>query len=169
MTKQGAIISESLVAWNENSVKLFVLNFYNSTSKVFQNWKQSHVLEFVNSTFISILEVLDRNSDFTSINCHIRKYCEEYLADKTYSQIHTSDSNCTEGDKTAIKVHSSDLVCWSGDDKSAVTVLPVLASNIEERSDESLCVTNLVGTTQDQSHVINAISGYTINVKIFDR
>jgi len=49
--KTGAIISESL-AVNENSVKLFVLNFYNSTSKVLLNGKQSHVLEFVNSTLI---------------------------------------------------------------------------------------------------------------------
>jgi len=77
------------------------------------------------------------------------------LADKTCSQIHTrdsncsdgdktaisdhttSDSNCSDGDKTAITVHSSDLVCLSGDDKSAVTVLPALTSSIEERSDES--------------------------------
>lgn len=152
--KTGVIISESLVV-KENSVKLFVLNFYNSTSKVLLNGKQNHVLEFVNSTLRSILEILDRNSDFMSINCHIRKYCEEFLSNKTRSQTYTRDSNCSGGGKTAISdhttnnsncsnsektittVHSSDLVCLSGNDNSAVMNPPALSPSIMVSSDES--------------------------------
>ncbi|VDI05597.1 Hypothetical predicted protein [Mytilus galloprovincialis] len=74
----GSVISESYTIYVNNE-KLFVLNFYNSTSKVLLNGKQEHVLTFTKSYLMNILELLDRNANFTSINSMIRQSCKQYL------------------------------------------------------------------------------------------
>ncbi|CAC5401569.1 unnamed protein product [Mytilus coruscus] len=93
----GAVISESYTIY-ENNEKLFVLNFYNSTSKVLLNGKQQHVLSFTKSYLVNILERLDRNVNFTSINTMIRNSCKQYL-DMENSKVQKAESQHTPQQK----------------------------------------------------------------------
>jgi dsRNA-specific ribonuclease len=58
---------------------MFVLNLYNSTSKILLNGNHHHILDFVNQYLVNILSILDHNDKFKDINSKIREYCEQYL------------------------------------------------------------------------------------------
>lgn len=76
--KSGAIVSESLNV-TKSRKKIFVLNFYNSTSRVLLNGNQNHIIDFVSSQLSDILLILDRNKDFMNLNAKIREYCKCFL------------------------------------------------------------------------------------------
>jgi DNA-binding beta-propeller fold protein YncE len=81
--KTGAVVSESLAVRKENT-KIFVLNFYNTSSKVLLNGNQLYIIDLITSSLSDILGILDRNEQFKEINNQIRDYCKTYL-----------DSTCT--------------------------------------------------------------------------
>jgi hypothetical protein len=66
----------------QNSSKLFVLNLYNSTSKILLNGNHHHILDFVNQYLVNILSILDHNDKFKDINSvlyfHIRNGAMNY-------------------------------------------------------------------------------------------
>lgn len=76
--KNGALVSESM-AVRKSNIKVFVLNFYNTTTKVLLNGKQKHMIEFITTTLSDILIILDRNENFNDINKQIRDYCLLFL------------------------------------------------------------------------------------------
>lgn len=76
---QNAIISES-VSICDRGIKLFVLNFYNSTCKLLLDGNPSHITQFINNFLSNILSILDHNPLFDEINKIIRECCETYLA-----------------------------------------------------------------------------------------
>ena len=76
--KHEAVVSESVSVY-QNSSKLFVLNLYNSTSKILLNGNHHHILDFVNQYLVNILSILDHNDKFKDINSKIREYCGQYL------------------------------------------------------------------------------------------
>lgn len=76
--KNGALVSESM-AVRKSNIKVFVLNFYNTTTKVLLNGKQKHMIEFITTTLSDILVILDRNENFNDINKQIRDYCLLFL------------------------------------------------------------------------------------------
>lgn len=57
---QNAIVSESVSVCN-SGMKLFVLNFYNSTCKLLLNGNPSHITQFINNFLSNILSILDHN------------------------------------------------------------------------------------------------------------
>ena len=64
--KTGAVVSESLAVQKGNT-KIFVLNFYNTSSKVLLNGNQSYIIDFITSSLSDILGILDRNEQFKEI------------------------------------------------------------------------------------------------------
>ena len=76
---KGAVVSESVSILNDNS-KLFVLNFYNSTSRILLNGNQTHIITFINEYLTHILNILDNNEKFITVNEQIREYCIQYLS-----------------------------------------------------------------------------------------
>ncbi|VDH90543.1 Hypothetical predicted protein [Mytilus galloprovincialis] len=88
--KRGAVVSESTAVFEGNN-KLFVLNFYNSKSKILLNGNQGHIITFVENYLIHILDILDRNDSFSDINEQIREYCEQFL-----NKSGQSAENCQE-------------------------------------------------------------------------
>ena len=58
--KHEVVVSESVSVY-QNSSKLFVLNLYNSTSKILLNGNHHHILDFVNQYLVNILSILDHN------------------------------------------------------------------------------------------------------------
>jgi hypothetical protein len=58
--KTGAVVSESL-AVRKGNTKIFVLNFYNTSSKVLLNGNQLYIIDFITSSLSDILGILDRN------------------------------------------------------------------------------------------------------------
>jgi len=79
--KHEAVVSESVY---QDSSKLFILNLYNSTSKILLNGKYHHILNFVNQYLVNILSILDHNDKFKDINSKIREYCGQYLTNAGY-------------------------------------------------------------------------------------
>ena len=75
--KNGAIVSESVTVTQTN--KLFVLNFYNSTSKVLLNGKQQQIDIFISEYLNHIMVILDKDKQFNEINAQIRSCCTQYL------------------------------------------------------------------------------------------
>ena len=63
----------------KNNVKLFVINFYHTKSKVLINGKPEHMVEFISSTLKDIIHMLDQRDDFREINASIKSCCDEYL------------------------------------------------------------------------------------------
>ena len=64
--KKGAIVSE-LVPAMQKETKLFVLNFYYSTSKFLLNQNSEHVFNFADkymNNVLMVLLILDRNEHF---------------------------------------------------------------------------------------------------------
>ena len=90
--KHEAVVSESVSVYQKSS-KLFVLNLYNSTSKILLNGNHHHILDFVNQYLVNILSILDHNDKFKDINSKIREYCRQYLTNAGYKD--------TESEKTA--------------------------------------------------------------------
>ncbi|CAG2245369.1 unnamed protein product [Mytilus edulis] len=88
--KRGAVVSESTAVFEGNN-KLFVLNFYNSKSKILLNGNQGHIITFVENYLIHILDILDRNDSFSDINEQIREYCKQFL-----NKSGQSTDNCQE-------------------------------------------------------------------------
>lgn len=82
---QNAVVSES-VSVCDNGMKLFVLNFYNSTCKLLLNGNRIHIINFINNFLIHILTILDRNPKFDEINKAIRDCCNVYLAQNDHHQ-----------------------------------------------------------------------------------
>ncbi|VDI54688.1 Hypothetical predicted protein [Mytilus galloprovincialis] len=93
--KDGAIVSES-VSINDNGKKLFVLNFYNSTSKLLLNGNKDHIKRFINDFLGDILVVLDHNKDFEEVNRMIRKCCEQYLDSNSKLQPPTTNDRTSQ-------------------------------------------------------------------------
>jgi hypothetical protein len=58
--KHEAVVSESVSVY-QNSSKLFVLNLYNSTSKILLNGNHHHILDFVNQYLVNILLFIRRS------------------------------------------------------------------------------------------------------------
>ncbi|CAG2247185.1 unnamed protein product [Mytilus edulis] len=87
-----AVVSESVVV-NDAQNKLYVLNFYNTSSKVVLNGNQLHMSVFISSTLPDILNVLDHNKDFITINSKIRQCCTAYLNSNQASCTRTTDIN----------------------------------------------------------------------------
>ncbi|CAG2247444.1 unnamed protein product [Mytilus edulis] len=90
--KLGAIVSESLAIHN-GSTKLFVLNFFNTTTKVLLNGNQSYIKEFITTALGDILCILDRNSKFSLINNQIREYCKMFLDNTQQSNLDTASKD----------------------------------------------------------------------------
>ncbi|VDI83988.1 Hypothetical predicted protein [Mytilus galloprovincialis] len=88
--QSGAVIYDS-VAVKAKSVKLYVLNFYHSSSKVLLNGKQNYMIDFIQTTLQEIMGVLDQSEDFTSINNTIKHYCKHYLETLDSSNDHASN------------------------------------------------------------------------------
>ncbi|CAG2224544.1 unnamed protein product [Mytilus edulis] len=65
--KLGAIVSESLAIHN-GSTKLFVLNFFNTTTKVLLNGNQSYIKEFITTALGDILCILDYNTQQSNLD-----------------------------------------------------------------------------------------------------
>ena len=61
--KTGVVVSESL-AVRKGNTKIFVLNFYNTSSKVLLNGNQEYIIDFITSSLSDILGILDRNEQF---------------------------------------------------------------------------------------------------------
>ncbi|CAG2211530.1 unnamed protein product [Mytilus edulis] len=100
--KDGAIVSES-VSINENGNKLFVLNFYNSNSKLLLNGNKDHIKRFINDFLGDILVVLDHNKDFEEVNRMIRKCCEQYLDSNSKLQPPTTNDRTNQKQVTPIR------------------------------------------------------------------
>ncbi|CAC5358564.1 unnamed protein product [Mytilus coruscus] len=100
--KDGAIVSES-VSINDNGNKLFVLNFYNSTSKLLLNGNKDHIKRFINDFLGDILVVLDHNKDFEEVNRMIRKCCEQYLDSNSKLQPPTTNDRTNQEQLTPIR------------------------------------------------------------------
>lgn len=81
---KGSVVSESISVTKDGS-KLFVLNFYNTTSRLLLNGNAEYVSRFVNDYLSDILDILDRNNQFSEINILIRNYCTQYLNDQQRS------------------------------------------------------------------------------------
>jgi len=98
--KNGALVSESM-AVRKSNIKVFVLNFYNTTTKVLLNGKQKHMIEFITTTLSDILVILDRNENFNDINKQIRDYCLLFL-DST-EQDNTDEAHKLQKRKSRVK------------------------------------------------------------------
>jgi hypothetical protein len=75
---KGVTVSESLEVKNGRE-KIFVINFYNWTSRVLLNGNHVHISEFVSTHLRDILQTLDHNKNFEQVNAKIREYCQSFL------------------------------------------------------------------------------------------
>ena len=90
--KTGAVVSESL-AVRKGNTQIFVLNFYNTSSKVLLNGNQLYIIDFITSSLSDILGILDRNEQFKEINNQIRDYCKTYLDSTCTNEINQEGQN----------------------------------------------------------------------------
>ena len=87
----GVTVSESLEVKN-GSEKIFVINFYNSTSRVLLNGNHVHISEFVSTHLRDILQTLDHNKNFEQVNAKVREYCQFFLDKKKSPRTRTTVS-----------------------------------------------------------------------------
>ncbi|VDI49207.1 Hypothetical predicted protein [Mytilus galloprovincialis] len=86
---------------------LFVLNFYNSTSKLLLNGNKDHIKRFINDFLGDILVVLDHNKDFEEVNRMIRKCCEQYLDSNSKLQPPTTNDRTSQEQVTPTRPESN--------------------------------------------------------------
>lgn len=103
----------------------FVLNFYNTTSRLLLNGNAEHVSGFVNEYLSDILDILDRNNQFSEINILIRNYCTQYLNDQQRS----SSENPTINSENMNNTGSLGKVLSIDDNSSKATPNTVSPSN----------------------------------------
>ena len=103
--KTGALIYESIEV-RTNDKKLFVLNFYNTTSKVLLNGNEGQVILFIRNMLSDILCILDRNDNFKNVNYQIREYCKIFI-----NKIDTRSDSCQNTDPQLNQINSKSSTC----------------------------------------------------------
>ena len=89
----GVTVSESLEVKN-GSEKIFVINFFNSTSRVLLNGNHVHISEFVSTHLRDVLQTLDHNKNFEQVNAKIREYCQSFLDIGKQKEESKNSDNC---------------------------------------------------------------------------
>ncbi|CAC5371845.1 unnamed protein product [Mytilus coruscus] len=116
-----------------NLVLTFTADFYNTSSKVVLNGNHLHMSVFISSTLPDILNVLDNNKVFITINSKISQCCTAYL--------NSNQASCTRSTDINISIHQDQ--CQNSKHNGASTSLKSLinASDNKDQQQNDYCPT----------------------------